>query len=149
MALLLMRRGKAGDATVTVAHSRSRDLAAITRAADIVIAAIGRAHFLGADHIGDNAVVIDVGLTGWKIQLAQGLSHRRRRRLRCCGGAMRRNYPGPGRSWPMTIAMLLSNTTPACERSAGRVGEVTPEGSTLRIELATKIRARRGAVDAA
>ena len=62
MALLLMRRGKVGDATVTVAHSRSRNLSAITRAADIVIAAIGRAHFLGADHIGDNAVVIDVGI---------------------------------------------------------------------------------------
>ena len=62
MALLLMRRGKAGDATVTVAHSRTRDLAGITRAADIVIAAIGRPHFLGANHIGNDAVVIDVGI---------------------------------------------------------------------------------------
>ena len=53
---------KGGDATVTVAHSRSRDLAAITRAAEIVIAAIGRPHFLGANHIGDNAAVIDVGI---------------------------------------------------------------------------------------
>jgi methylenetetrahydrofolate dehydrogenase (NADP+) / methenyltetrahydrofolate cyclohydrolase len=62
MALLLMRRGKSGDATVTVAHSRARDLAGITRAADVVIAAIGRPRFLGEHHIGDGAVVIDVGI---------------------------------------------------------------------------------------
>ncbi len=62
MALLLMRRGKGGDATVTVAHSRSKNLAAITRSAEIVIAAVGRPHFLGAEHIGEGAVVIDVGI---------------------------------------------------------------------------------------
>ena len=101
MALLLMRRGKAGDATVTVAHSRSRDLAAITRAADIVIAAIGRAHFLGADHIGDNAVVIDVGINRMEDPSSpKRLSHRRRRRLRRRGGAMRRDHPGARRSGP-------------------------------------------------
>ena len=62
MALLLMRRGPGGDATVTVAHSRSRDLASITRTADIVIAAVGRPRFLGADHIREGAAVIDVGI---------------------------------------------------------------------------------------
>jgi methylenetetrahydrofolate dehydrogenase (NADP+)/methenyltetrahydrofolate cyclohydrolase len=120
MALLLMRRGKAGDATVTVAHSRSRDLAAITRAADIVIAAIGRAHFLGADHIGDNAVVIDVGIN----RLEDSASPKGYRLVgdvdyhavaqRCAAIT-----PVPGGVGPMTIAMLLSNTTIACERFAG------------------------------
>ncbi|HEY5744000.1 MAG TPA: bifunctional 5,10-methylenetetrahydrofolate dehydrogenase/5,10-methenyltetrahydrofolate cyclohydrolase, partial [Terrimicrobiaceae bacterium] len=62
LALLLMRRGKAGDATVTVAHSRSRDLAAITRRAEILVAAIGRPLFLGTEHIGDQAAVLDVGI---------------------------------------------------------------------------------------
>jgi methylenetetrahydrofolate dehydrogenase (NADP+)/methenyltetrahydrofolate cyclohydrolase len=60
MALLLMAKG--ADATVTVAHSRTADLAAVTREADIVISAIGRARFLGAEHIKEGAVVIDVGI---------------------------------------------------------------------------------------
>ena len=101
MALLLMRRGNAGDATVTVAHSRSRDLAGITRAADIVIAAIGRPHFLGANHIGEGAVVIDVGIN----RIAdpdspKGLPHCRRRRLRSCRRTMRRDHAGARRCRP-------------------------------------------------
>src|SRR5690606_9631168 len=55
MALLLLRRGRSGDATVTVAHSRTRDLASVTRSADIVIAAIGRPLALGPDHIAEGA----------------------------------------------------------------------------------------------
>src|SRR6202030_3262477 len=62
VALLLMQKTKGGDATVTVAHSRSKNLAEITRSADILIAAIGRAHFVKADHVRDGAVVIDVGI---------------------------------------------------------------------------------------
>ena len=124
MALLLMRRGKAGDATVTVAHSRSRDLAAITRAADIVIAAIGRPHFLGADHIGSNAAVIDVGINrvedpgstkGYRIVGDvdyDAVAHR----CSCI-------TPVPGGVGPMTIAMLMSNTVTACERYAPEIGE--------------------------
>ena len=116
MALLLMRRGHAGDATVTVAHSRSRDLAAITRAADIVIAAIGRAHFLGSDHIGEGAVVIDVGIN----RIADPDSPKGHRIVgdvdyqavaqRCAAIT-----PVPGGVGPMTIAMLMANTTTACE----------------------------------
>lgn len=117
MALLLMRRGKGGDATVTVAHSRSRDLPALTRAADIVIAAIGRPHFLGSDHISEGAVVIDVGINrvedpaspkGYRIvgdvdydAVAE----------RC-----KAITPVPGGVGPMTIAMLMANTVTACER---------------------------------
>ena len=119
MALLLMRRGKAGDATVTVAHSRTRDLAGITRAADIVIAAIGRPHFLGANHIGNDAVVIDVGINriedphsakGYRIV---GDVDFEAVAARCAAIT-----PVPGGVCPMTIAMLMANTVTACERLA-------------------------------
>ncbi|MGB7789819.1 MAG: tetrahydrofolate dehydrogenase/cyclohydrolase catalytic domain-containing protein [Terrimicrobiaceae bacterium] len=117
LALLLMRRGKSGDATVTVAHSRSRDLAGITRAADIVIAAIGRPRFLGKNHIGDGAVVIDVGIN----RIAEPDSAKGYRLVgdvdfeavaeRCAAIT-----PVPGGVGPMTIAMLMANTVTACER---------------------------------
>lgn len=117
MALLLMRRGPGGDATVTVAHSRSRDLAAITREADIVIAAIGRPNFLGAEHIREGAAVIDVG-----INRVEDSSSPKGYRLvgdvdydavaeRCAAIT-----PVPGGVGPMTIAMLMSNTVTAAER---------------------------------
>ena len=117
MALLLMRRGPGGDATVTVAHSRTKNLAAITRAADIVIAAIGRPHFLGSDHIREGAVVIDVG-----INRIDDPSNPKGYRLvgdvdyaavaeRCAAIT-----PVPGGVGPMTIAMLMSNCVTAAER---------------------------------
>ncbi len=117
MALLLMRRGKGGDATVTVAHSRSRDLPAITRQADLVIAAIGRPHFLGADHIRKGAVVIDVGINRVNDPTSP-------KGCRIVGDV---DYdvvaekcaaitPVPGGVGPMTIAMLMANTVTACER---------------------------------
>src|SRR5260221_14522164 len=62
VALLLMQKAKGGDATVTIAHSRSKNLEEVTRSADILIAAIGRAHFVKADHVREGAVVIDVGI---------------------------------------------------------------------------------------
>jgi len=62
LALLLMQKNEKANATVTVVHSRSRDLAEITRTADIIIAAIGRAGFVQADHVREGAVVIDVGI---------------------------------------------------------------------------------------
>src|SRR5678816_1867704 len=62
LALLLMRKGRDGDATVTVVHSRSQRLAEITRSADILIAAIGQPEFVRAEHVRDGAVVIDVGI---------------------------------------------------------------------------------------
>src|SRR5881397_254223 len=62
LALLLMQKNKNGNATVTVVHSRSRDLAQITRSADIVVAAIGRAEFVKAGHVREGAVIVDVGI---------------------------------------------------------------------------------------
>jgi methylenetetrahydrofolate dehydrogenase (NADP+) / methenyltetrahydrofolate cyclohydrolase len=119
MALLLMRRGKTGDATVTVAHSRSRDLAGITRGADIVISAIGRPHFLGANHIGNNAVVIDIGIN----RIADPRSPKGYRIVgdvdfEAVAGRCAAITPVPGGVGPMTIAMLMANTVTACERLA-------------------------------
>ncbi|HRJ72566.1 MAG TPA: bifunctional 5,10-methylenetetrahydrofolate dehydrogenase/5,10-methenyltetrahydrofolate cyclohydrolase [Terrimicrobiaceae bacterium] len=116
MALLLMRRGRGGDATVTVAHSRSRDLAAITREADIVIAAIGRPHFLGADHIREGAVVIDVGINRVEDPAApKGYRIVGDVDYDAVAGRCAAITPVPGGVGPMTIAMLMANTVTACE----------------------------------
>lgn len=117
MALLLMRRGAGGDATVTVAHSRSHDLAAITREADIVIAAVGRPKFLGAEHIREGASVIDVGINriddpsdsrGYK--LVGDVDYD------AVAEKCHAITPVPGGVGPMTIAMLMANTVTAAER---------------------------------
>ncbi len=117
MALLLMRKGPGGDATVTVAHSRSRDLPAVVREADIVIAAVGRAHFLGSEHIREGAAVIDVGINrvddpgspkGYKLVGDVDYDAVAER----CSAIT----PVPGGVGPMTIAMLMSNTVTAAER---------------------------------
>jgi methylenetetrahydrofolate dehydrogenase (NADP+)/methenyltetrahydrofolate cyclohydrolase len=121
MALLLMRRGPGGDATVTVAHSRTKNLAEVVRGADIVIAAIGRPHFLGAEHIREGAVVIDVGIN--RIEDAKSPSGYRlvgdvdfdAVAAKCAAIT-----PVPGGVGPMTIAMLMSNCVTAAERISGR-----------------------------
>jgi len=114
VALLLMQKAKGGDATVTVAHSRSKNLEEITRSADILIAAIGRAHFVKADHVRAGAVVIDVG-----INRMDDKTHERGYRL--VGDVAfdevapkaKAITPVPGGAGPMTIAMLMSNTVKA------------------------------------
>lgn len=113
MALLLLRKGT--DATVTVAHSRTADLAAVTRSADIVIAAIGRAKFLGVDHIRNGAVVIDVGIN----RIDDSTSPRGYRLVGdvdfdAVAPKCRAITPVPGGVGPMTIAMLMRNTVRAC-----------------------------------
>ena len=119
MAMLLLAKGT--DATVTVAHSRTSDLAAVTREADIVVAAIGRPHFLGADHIREGAVVIDVG-----INRIDDPSDPRGYRLvgdvdfAAVAPKCRAITPVPGGIGPMTIAMLMRNTVRACRALTGR-----------------------------
>jgi methylenetetrahydrofolate dehydrogenase (NADP+)/methenyltetrahydrofolate cyclohydrolase len=118
VALLLMQKTKGGDATVTVAHSRSKNLEEITRSADILIAAIGRAQFVKADHVRDSAVVIDVG-----INRVEDASTERGYRL--VGDVAfdevvkktKAITPVPGGVGPMTIAMLMSNTVKAAGQS--------------------------------
>ena len=117
MAALLMQSGPGGDATVTVCHSRTRDLAAHTRRADILIAAIGRPRMITADMVKPGAIVIDVGVN--RIPDAS-----RRSGTRLVGDvdfdAVRAVAslitPVPGGVGPMTIAMLLANTARAARQ---------------------------------
>ncbi|MBI3716818.1 MAG: bifunctional methylenetetrahydrofolate dehydrogenase/methenyltetrahydrofolate cyclohydrolase FolD [Betaproteobacteria bacterium] len=110
LALLLLRAG----ATVTICHSKTRDLASFTRSADILVAAVGRPNFITADMVQPGATVIDVGIN----RLHDGT---------LCGdvdfaGASEvaaAITPVPGGVGPMTIAMLLGNTLTAAERVAG------------------------------
>ena len=114
VALLLMQKAAGGDATVTVAHSRTKNLEDVTQSADILIAAIGRAHFVKANHVGDGAVVIDVG-----INRINDKSNERGYRLvgdvafEEVAPKARAITPVPGGVGPMTIAMLMSNTVKA------------------------------------
>jgi len=117
LALLLMQKNRNGNATVTVAHSRSRDLAEITRSADIVIAAIGSAEFVKADHVRKGAVVIDVGVNRVKDTTSE-------RGYRLVGDVAFEEVskkasaitPVPGGVGPMTIAMLMANTVKAARQ---------------------------------
>ena len=121
LALLLMQKNKDADATVTVVHSRSRNLEAITRAADILIAAIGRAEFVKAKHVRDGAVIVDVGINRVEDATSE-------RGYRLIGDVdfdevakkAAAITPVPGGVGPMTIAMLMSNTVKACRQSLSR-----------------------------
>jgi methylenetetrahydrofolate dehydrogenase (NADP+)/methenyltetrahydrofolate cyclohydrolase len=118
VALLLMQKNKNGNATVTVVHSRSRDLAQITRSADIVIAAIGRAEFVKAAHIREGATVVDVGINRVEDPASK-------RGYRLVGDVafdevskkVSAITPVPGGVGPMTIAMLMANTVKAARQS--------------------------------
>jgi methylenetetrahydrofolate dehydrogenase (NADP+)/methenyltetrahydrofolate cyclohydrolase len=117
IALLLMQKGKGGDATVTVAHSRTRHLAEITASADILIAAIGRAKFVKAEHVREGVVVIDVGIN----RIDDAATERGYRLVGDVDFAevapkARAITPVPGGVGPMTIAMLMSNTVKACRQ---------------------------------
>src|SRR5262245_51399510 len=110
LALLLMRKGPGGDATVTVAHSRSRDLAAITRTADILIAAIGQTRFVTAEMVKSGAAVIDVGINDLPDgKLAGDVDFDA---VKNVAGAI---TPVPGGVGPMTITMLLHNNLRASQ----------------------------------
>jgi methylenetetrahydrofolate dehydrogenase (NADP+) / methenyltetrahydrofolate cyclohydrolase len=118
LALLLMQKNANANATVTVVHSRSRDLAEITRSADIIVAAIGRPGFLKAEHVREGAVVIDVGINRVEDAATE-------RGYRLVGDVAFDEVskkasaitPVPGGVGPMTIAMLMSNTVKAARQS--------------------------------
>lgn len=120
LALLLMAKGKTANATVTVAHSRTKDLAAMTRQADILVAAIGRPEFITAEHVSEGAVVIDVGINRVDDPEAK-------RGYRLVGDVAYDEVapkcqaitPVPGGVGPMTIAMLMANTVKACRQRTG------------------------------
>jgi len=115
MALLLMQKGEAANATVTICHSRTQNLAEITRSADILIAAIGKAEFVTADMVKPGATVIDVGTN----RAADGklVGDVAFDEVKEVAGAI---SPVPGGVGPMTITMLLKNTLIAARLAAGQ-----------------------------
>jgi methylenetetrahydrofolate dehydrogenase (NADP+)/methenyltetrahydrofolate cyclohydrolase len=104
IAMMLMQKGPGGDATVTVCHSRSRDLPGIAREADILVVAIGRAKFVTADMVKPGAAVIDVGINRTEQGLVGDVDFEPVSRVAGC------ITPVPGGVGPLTIAMLLQNT---------------------------------------
>ena len=120
LAALLMQKAKGANATVTVAHTGTPDIAALTRQADIVVAAMGRPGAITAEMVSDGAVVIDVGIN----RVADAT---RKSGSRLVGdvdfdGVSEKASaisPVPGGVGPMTIAMLLKNTLLAARRAAG------------------------------
>lgn len=116
MSILLSQKRKVGNATVTLTHSRTKDLASITREADIVVAALGMAEFLTGDMVKEGVTIIDVGIT--RVPDAT-----KKRGYRLAGDvhfesvSEKASYitPVPGGVGPMTIAMLLTNTLQACQ----------------------------------
>ena len=103
VSLLLLGR----NATVTICHSRTRELAAVTRQADILVAAVGRARFVTADMVKDGAVVIDVGINRVDGKLVGDVD------FQGVEGKASFITPVPGGVGPMTIAMLMENTMKA------------------------------------
>jgi len=120
MAAMLCQKDKNANATVTICHSATRDIAAHCRRADIIVAALGVAEFVKADMVKPGAVVIDVGVNRVADPAAKGGS-------RLVGDVDFKNVqplagkitPNPGGVGPMTIAMLMQNTVRAAEVAAG------------------------------
>ncbi len=110
MAALLL----AANATVTVCHSRTRDLAAVCAAADVLVAAVGRPKLVTGDMVGEGATVIDVGINRTDAGLVGDVD------FASASERARAITPVPGGVGPMTIAMLLLNTAKAARRQLGQ-----------------------------
>ena len=111
--LALLLGGRSANATVTQAHSRTRDLAALTRTADILVAAVGVPRLITAEYVKPGAVVIDVGVNRLDEGLVGDVAFDEVAEV---AGAI---TPVPGGVGPMTIASLLANTVEAAERIVG------------------------------
>ena len=119
-AALLMRKAPGGNATVTIAHSRTPDLGAVTRTADILVVAMGRPEMVTGDMVSEGTVVIDVGTN--RVEDAT-----REKGYRVCGDVLFDEVkekaaaisPVPGGVGPMTITMLLANTVKSAALSVG------------------------------
>lgn len=116
LAAMLCQKNSRANATVTLCHSRTRDVAAHCRRADILVAAMGQAHFVKADMVRPGAVVIDVGVnriadpqakSGWRLVGDVDFAN-----VQPLAGKI---TPNPGGVGPMTIAMLMRNTVRAAE----------------------------------
>ncbi|MGE3405467.1 MAG: bifunctional methylenetetrahydrofolate dehydrogenase/methenyltetrahydrofolate cyclohydrolase FolD [Pirellulales bacterium] len=107
LANMLIQKGTGGDATVTVCHSRTRNLAEVTRSADILVVAIGQPKFITADMVRPGAVVVDVGINRTDSGLVGDVDYEA---LREIAGHI---SPVPGGVGPLTVTMLLYNTLAA------------------------------------
>ena len=113
ISLMLVQRGPDADATVTICHSRTRNLPEITRQADILIAAIGQPRFVKADMVRPGAAVIDVGINRVDGKLCGDVDFESVKEI---AGAI---TPVPGGVGPLTITMLLENTLAAAKMQCG------------------------------
>lgn len=120
MAAIMMQKGEGADSTVTVVHSRTENLAEITRQADILVVAIGKPRFVTADMVKEGAVVIDVGTNR-----IEDPTHPKGSRLvgdvdfEAVKEKASAITPVPGGVGPMTICMLMANAVRAAEDAAG------------------------------
>ncbi len=126
MANMLVQRGIGGDATVTVCHSRTPNLADVTRSADILIVAIGQARMITADMVRPGAVVVDVGMNRTDTGLAGDVDYAAVREVASM------ITPVPGGVGPLTVTMLLHNTLKAARLS------VDPKPLSLRERVAAQ-----------
>ncbi len=118
MANLLIQQGPGGDATVTVCHSRTKDLPAVCRSADILVAAIGKAEFVTKDFVRPGAVVIDVGINRVDdASLPKGYRLTGDVKYAEVAEIASAITPVPGGVGPMTIAMLMQNTLQAMQQA--------------------------------
>ena len=118
LAGILVQKQRGANATVTICHTRTRDLPAVTRQADILVAAMGKARAITADMVGEGAIVIDVGVnqiedpaTG-KPKLVGDVD------FEAVAKKAAKITPVPGGTGPVTTAMLLSNTVKSAEKSS-------------------------------
>ncbi|CAD0008371.1 bifunctional 5,10-methylenetetrahydrofolate dehydrogenase/5,10-methenyltetrahydrofolate cyclohydrolase [Flavobacterium salmonis] len=122
MSILMSRKGNPGDSTVTLTHSRTKNLAEFTKNADIIITALGVPEFLKGDMVKDGVVIIDVGITRVE-DAANPKGYVIKGDVDFDGVSKKASFitPVPGGVGPMTIAMLLKNTLLARKmRSAGK-----------------------------
>jgi methylenetetrahydrofolate dehydrogenase (NADP+) / methenyltetrahydrofolate cyclohydrolase len=119
ISILMSQKGKPGNATVTLAHSRTQNIKELTQKADIIVSALGIPEFLKADMVKEGVIVIDVGITR-----VSDASHPKGYVIKGDVAfdevAKKSSYitPVPGGVGPMTIAMLLQNTLLSCERKS-------------------------------
>ena len=113
LASMLLLRGERGDATVTVCHSRTRDLGAVCRIAEILVVAAGRAGLVTGDMVSEGVVVVDAGTNSIGGKLVGDVD------FESVAAKAAAITPVPGGVGPMTVAMLLANTVRAAELATG------------------------------
>ena len=116
MSLLLSSKLSFGNSTVTICHSKTKDLSRITKQADILIASVGVPNLIKGNMIKENAIIIDVGITRVNNNSKKGFSLVGDVDIESIRGIANSVTPVPGGVGPMTIAMLVENTIEAAEQ---------------------------------